>query len=281
MALQTTISLKRSHANFWTSLSSAYKDLESARRSRLRLRALCSCDGGGRGVERGCEHKDGSTDGGTSAGKGLLRSGSGACSVCLMQEILLKTVQLFRPYFSWRVNSEVDDASQAQNPANIEEDNIELQEEEQHMHHQGPCTKLGTCSEEQSNVADFSCTKSCPFFKISQCRGGTSSSDYVSTMLRSSSTVVCSGSRGRHESIPDCENPPSLLHASPPPCSGPKLCLDHSLFTVLVRGIVSPTDAAAMMERLQGQSPPFLDVLESLLSQFSAMAACSCLLWAR
>lgn len=186
-----------------------------------------------------------------------------------MQDILSRTVQLFRPYFSWRVKvADMEDA------VNIGGDDKELRKQQQLQHPTPPSTfRAENHSEDPSpgsSISSLTCAKHCPFYG-SLSGGGSCASgrEYVFTVLHSSSC-------GEEE---DDHHPPAPSHASLLPCPPLQLCLDHSLFAVLVRGLVSPEAVVQMVEILQGKSPSLGSL--KLLCTFCAMSECSCLLWAR
>ena len=107
----------------------------------------------------------------------------------------------------------------------------------------------------------LTCTKLCPLHGVSLSRdeGTTSSEVYTSKLM---DAMI--------DEKPQMKDDALL----------PSPCFHHSLFVVLVRGIVSPEEVGelvcSMKDSLQG-----LLRLNSMLDQFTAMAECSCLLWAK
>ena len=271
MALQNSVSLQRSHSNFWTSLSSAYKNLKSVPTWR-NMTSCCCSDAGGSGDG---ESKGGRDDG--TSGEKDHGQGGGESSESLMCTILSRTVQLFRPYFSWRVNIAHNNVSRQENADSINTESKELQEQKQLQHPTPSNIRAENHSEDLSCGASISsspnCTKPCPFYG-SLSGDFTSGSEYISIILCNSYR-----SSSRCKEADDRDSSPS--HTPLPASPQLQLCLDHSIFVVLVRGLVSPEDIVVLMEQLQKQSPSSLASLDLLLNTFSAMSECSCLLWAR
>ena len=170
------------------------------------------------------------------------------------KEILIRTVQLFRPYFSWR--EKVADGTgdngcvpcgRGYGCARLAADNCDCR-----IHgNTSPCTA--------GKFEGVVCTKDCVFHSVPV----QDSSLYSQTLLH-----ALNGSCVPHTL-------PSLV-----PHLGLPLCFSHSPFVLLVRRVLLPEELVRVVRELCALSQCHV-VACQLLASVYAMAACSCLVWAR
>ena len=210
--LQTSASLQRCHPDFWVCLSEGYKDLQLASSETRSVNLCCSdCDGSHASV---CDN---------------------------LRTILLRTIQLFRPYLSWRTQSSKQSESTEpeclcddKNHKDLEGDNI-------------------AC---YTDMDSANCTEHCIFF------GTSDLSRYFRTIMFASESL--------QEITSDLPIIPNLRF---------HLCFDHSPFSLLIRHLISPENFTKVAEDLCKCS--LSEVARQLVNSIHAMAECSCLVWAR
>ena len=268
-ALQQSVLLQRSHPMFWVELAGCYRCLRKLWRSGTQsASAHARCIGGGGAAETTADQcsVDGEYCHVPSACKPLPPSSSAV-------DILSRTVELFRPYFSWKRPSETGG------------DHLEVSSSDDELsvrHH---------CSDHCS-----SCSDECPF-----CEGITSGEptlcpDTLSTcskrcILQQEPLTLTKDDSGKSSenyvsalaSAAECTADEPLVGASGYGRSSsplPSVCIDHSLFVAMVRGAVLPAHAGRIVEWTESchQQQSRLD---HFARQFAVMAECSCLLWAR
>ena len=225
IAFQSSASFQRCHADFWICLSDGFKKLRTASQAQSNSTRLC------------CR---------TSANASKEK----------LAIILARTVQLFRPYFSWRTKT--DDDKECVKDLNIED--ITVGESEAVDSVRG-CGDGDITEANDDDYISASCIQHCVFYRVPLCH--TPVSSYYTTLLSGLSHVP-RGSSNELSLVPDLNL---------------QLCFSHSPFVMLVRRLLPHDEFIKMMESLHKQS--LSDLAHQLLESVFAMAECSCLVWAR
>jgi len=266
-ALQQCVLLQRSHPIFWMDLAGGYRSLQQLWRSGVQSSSAHSTC-----TREGAE----SADSQASAGGDHCQMPSSAFTdtnlqtTCSVVNILSRTIQLFRPYLSWKRSSEPSDQSGVSSG-----DKLSVPMSTLHCSDEDNCPFSGCCISSDCTTsrepelcpeAPSMCSQHSILHEVPLPTDRTTraSEDYALAVL----------SAAEHTATMPPLGVSSSAQSSPSPC----LCLDHSLFVVLVRGLLLPAHAGRLGEEaVSGQNP----ILNHLACQFAVMAECSCLLWAR
>lgn len=275
LALQTSAGLQRCHSNFWVCLSQAYR--------KLREETLTDCRSTG-------------------------------CSVSTREaltELLAQTVQLFRPYFTWRLQTGVAEEVHISDSSTLsEKSTVPKALSSSTMHQYTPFSAHQsrgetTCQGNESTHQNTSCRHDCL-----SCRGVTCD-DTVGTRCQGfqysndtrSKTNCCSNSSNYcaevcifsgapvsqdlsyvqtlWKLVVDLQAPPKIPghHCGLVPTLNLPMCCYHSPFVMLLRQRLHPEEFLALSDALHGGG------LSGMAHQFwasvLAMAECSSLVWAR
>lgn len=297
MALQRSASLQRCHSNFWMHLSDGYRNLAavvvqspsaSTEPQTLSYQAL-NCNTRSSALPRGtsppslpalaqllsCNFENGSC---CDAKCGVLTQSPARCSHSgteatassqdNLKVILVRTVQLFRPYFSWQEKiSDVTGGECEEHVCTVPGEGCECRMQDK-TRHTATNADTGLISVEAGatsiEVASLSCTGECLFNGVPVFQDP---SLYSRTLLQSCNFP-------RDQDVPPLSGEGELV----PDLSLP-LCFSHSPFVMLVRRVLPPEELVRVMEELHGLSQG--STAHHLLASVYRMAACSCLVWAR
>lgn len=273
LALQTSASLQRSHSNFWICLSQAYRKLREA--------TLVFC-------------------------------GSTGCSVAdteTLSVVLAQTVQLFRPYFTWRPRTGASEA-QVSHPSTSSGEVADIKGmASRDRDAPSSACQVAQSPGEETLFAHQSTTKSgnTPSWEGATCE------DPPLCVRKDSGARNCSGDHSSPVNSSDsCAEPcvfssvgvsqdPSYVqtfrklavkydalpvthklltrHQGLLPDLDLPLCCRHSPFVMLVRLLLRPEEFPALSDALHGEG--LSGVAHQLWASVYAMAECSCLVWAR
>lgn len=246
MALQASASLQRCHSNFWICLSKAYR----------KLREATVIDCGSTSHCRSVRDKE------------------------VLAVVLAQTVQLFRPYFTWRVqagDTAHQDISSCQDASSYEDQDVLSCTETAHRdttcnagekHQDSVAANKTDCARPHLctvNAAD-SQAKLCIFSDVCVSQDP---SLYVPTLQKLAGK--CHAPPVTHELV-------TIEQGLVPGLNLP-LCCYHSPFVMLVRHQLRPDGFEALMETLHREA--LSREAHQVWASVYVMAECSCLVWAR
>lgn len=275
------MSLQRCHSNFWICLSRAYRKLREA--------TLPDC-------------------------------GSAGCCVSdreTLTVVLAQTVQLFRPYFTWRLPTSSSEAK-VSHPSEVSAKPkcMASQNTSSTMRQNAPSTAYqshgeATCQDIKSAHRNTQCDQdnlSCDeatcentvgtkcqdakyldgtVSEANCCSNPVNSLDYCAEVCIFSGVCVSqdlSYDQTLRKSAVKYQTPP-VPHKVPGcrcglvPSLDPPVCCCHSPFTMLLRQLLRPDEFPALSDALHGDG--LSGVAHQLWASIFAMAECSCLVWAR
>ena len=296
MTLQVSASLQRCHSNFWLHLSDGYKKLEAVVMRPLSPAQLggsvachevcsahqspplssssqdCSCNAeNDLPVSSCCRLKceAASLSSNFPAIECLGHTTESSASPGNLEVILTQTLQLFRPYFSWRekVAGNVTDSDCNEDGCAVPSEGSmgsECKFQNGASHHVA-CAPTRELEADISTALDSAsgCSRDCIFFNALVFQNPTLYSRTLLNCCPPDQHIQLSSGNG-NKLVPHLTLP---------------LCIAHSPFVMLIRRALSPKELVCTIKELHGMSQRTF--AHQLLSSVYAMAACSCLVWAR